>query len=335
MRRRRRDMEAFQLSFLDVVTCGLGAIILLLVLSKIGEPVVVDAIRADLGAVVARLEAEVAEIRGDVTARTRSLDDARRALASDAAALADLRRALGATRGEVENERQRARAQAIIEGRLATARQEMSAEMQRLLGRTHRRLPSDATIGGVPVDSEYIIFIVDTSGSMRDGAWSLVEKKVAEVLDIYPKVKGIQVMNDMGEYMFSQFAGRWIPDTPARRRAILTRLATWNPFSNSSPVEGITEAIRRFATPNHRISLYVFGDEFSRGSLQPVVEEVDRLNRADVAGNRRVRIHGIGFPTQFARAGIAQATGIRFAALMRVLAERNGGTFVGLNDYRR
>ena len=35
--------------------------------------------------------------------------------------------------------------------------------------------PADAPIGGIPVDSEYIIFVIDTSGSMqlvagRDGA---------------------------------------------------------------------------------------------------------------------------------------------------------------------
>jgi hypothetical protein len=29
-----------------------------------------------------------------------------------------------------------------------------------------------------------------------------------------------------------------------------------------------------------------------------------------------------------------QTTGIRFATLMRELTHRNGGTFVGLNDYR-
>ena len=97
---------------------------------------------------------------------------------------------------------------------------------------------------------------------------------MAEILTIYPHVKGIQVMNDMGEYMFSQYAGRWIPDTPARRKAILKRLASWSPFSNSSPVEGVTRAIRRFHAPDKRISIYVLGDDFSRGSIQEVIDTV-------------------------------------------------------------
>ena len=41
MRRRgRRGVEVFSLSFLDAVCCGFGAIILLFVLNKMGEPLV-------------------------------------------------------------------------------------------------------------------------------------------------------------------------------------------------------------------------------------------------------------------------------------------------------
>jgi hypothetical protein len=137
----------------------------------------------------------------------------------------------------------------------------------------------------------------------------------------------------MGDYLFSQYRGRWIPDTPARRKAIGSRLIGWAPFSNSSPVEGIEAAIRRFYSDDKRISLYVFGDDFARGSIQAVVDVVDRLNRADTSGKRRVRIHTIGFPVQFGYAGLTD-NAVRFAALMRRLAEDNGGSFVGLNSVR-
>ena len=50
-----------------------------------------------------------------------------------------------------------------------------------------------------------------------------------------------------GRYMFPQYAGQWIPDTPARRRAILARLSTWSPMSNSSPVEGIEALVHHVA----------------------------------------------------------------------------------------
>jgi hypothetical protein len=161
----------------------------------------------------------------------------------------------------------------IIEGRLA-AQQDLTEEMKRLLGRSYRRRPEDATVGGIPVDREYIIFIIDTSGSMHNYAWPLVVKKMEETLNIYPKVKGIQVMNDMGQYMFKNYARKWIPDTPGRRRIILDRLRRWTPFSNSSPVEGITHAIRTYAAPDKKISLYVFGDEFTGKSIDSVIEKI-------------------------------------------------------------
>jgi hypothetical protein len=202
--------------------------------------------------------------------------------------------------------------------------------MKRLFGENYERKREDHTIGGIPVDSEYVIFVVDTSGSMQRFNWDLVQRKVAETLDIYPRVKGIQVMNDMGEYMFRTYANKWIPDSPARRRAILKRLRSWQPFSNSSPVEGITRAIRSFYAPDRKISIYVFGDEFSGPSIQDAVSAVDAVNRETESGDRMVRIHGVGFPLpSFPGQGVP-TTGVRFATLMRVLCDRNGGTFVGI-----
>jgi hypothetical protein len=170
---------------------------------------------------------------------------------------------------------------------------------------------------------------------MKQHAWPLVLKKVTEVLDIYPQVKGIQVMNDMGDYMFSQYKHKWIPDTSARRKAIIKRLAGWEPFSNSSPVEGIESAIRRFHAQDKRISLYVFGDDFARGSIQAVLDTVNQLNRADRSGRTRVRIHAVGFPVLFDFTGGLPRNAVRYAALMRKLAETNNGSFVGLNGLKR
>jgi hypothetical protein len=332
-RRTRRGIDIFNLSFLDVVSCGFGAIILLLVIVKIAEPSVIERLAVDLTGLVVRLENESHRIRGETRVLNRNLTEKEQQLSDNKRRLARLSGELSSLRGEYAATRREHEAQTLIESQLESAKQSLSEEMRRLLGSDYRRPKSDATIGGVPVDSEYVIFIIDTSGSMNQNAWPLVLKKVTEVLDIYPKVKGIQVLNDMGDYMFTQYRGQWIPDSPARRRAVIKRLAGWQPFSNSSPVEGIEAAIRRFYAKDKRISLYVFGDDFARGSIQAVVDTVDRLNRADSAGRRRVRIHAVGFPVQFAQGGIP-ANAVRFAALMRKLAEGNSGSFVGLNSVR-
>ena len=207
-----------------------------------------------------------------------------------------------------------------------------SRQMQRLLGRRSEK--KNDYIGGIPVDSEYIIFIIDTSGSMFQYSWPKMMQQLVQTLDVYPQVKGIQIINDMGDYMFSQYRGKWIPDTPGRRKVMINRLRSWNPFSNSSPVEGITRAIRTFYSPDKKISLYVFGDEFTGNSIQQVIKTVDQLNPKDSNGKAQVRIHAVGFPVQFANPGALQNTGIRFATLMRELTRKNNGAFVGLNSFR-
>jgi hypothetical protein len=181
----------------------------------------------------------------------------------------------------------------------------------------------------VPIDSEYVIFIVDTSGSMQSQNWRYAERKLAEVLNIYPKLKGIQVMDDEGGYMFSEYRGKWIPDSPARRKAILDRFRGWQAFSNSSPSEGIIAAVRTFWTREHSISLYMIGDEFTGPSIQEVVDTVDRINRSGKTGERLVRIHALGFPIP---GQYPQHTSMRYATLMRILCARNGGVFVGLPE---
>lgn len=333
-RRGRRQVDIFNLSFLDVVSCGFGAIILLLVIIKISEPHVIERLAVDLTGLVQRLEAELFEIRGDTTVLNRELLGKQQQLSEVREKLARLKGDLSDIRGQYSSSRNQYDAQSIIEGQLSSARQSLTAEMRRVLGANYQRNLARATIGGVPVDSEYIIFIIDTSGSMRSRAWPGVLKKLQEVLSIYPQVKGIQVMNDMGDYMFSQYQGKWIPDSPARRKAIIKRLGSWEPFSNSSPVEGVEAAIRRFYAKDKRISLYVFGDDFARGSIQAVVDTVGKLNRADKSGKTRVRIHTVGFPVLFDFSKGLPVNAVRYAALMRKLAETNNGSFVGLNSVK-
>ena len=330
MKSRRRDLQIFSLSFLDCICCGFGAVILLFVLSKFAEPLIIEEIQEDLQSVIIRLEEELVKIRGETAMLNRDMKAKKEQLSKEKIRLARLQGDLSKIKGQFSPSKAESQVQNIIEGKLARAMQELTEEMQRLLKTKPRKVES--SIGGIPVDSEYIIFIIDTSGSMQRDAWSMVQKKLRETLEVYPKVKGIQIMNDMGDYMFSQYKGKWIPDTPARRRAIISKLSSWRAFSNSSPVEGITAAIRTYYTTDKKISLYVFGDEFSGGEMQPVIDEVTRINKMTKDGSRRVRIHAVGFPVVMKGTQTPGNTGERFATLMRILCQKNGGAFVGLNS---
>lgn len=331
MRRRNRAVAQSSLSFLDAVSCGFGAIIILVVITKsappsVDEPTpVVNAAQAEQLALLAQqtagereaVEAELAAAEAQRAAATREVASLRVAADSEAQKTVETERDTTVT--------------TTLERQLAQARQTLTEEMRRLQAASPTR--PDAPVAGIPIDSEYVIFVIDTSGSMQQRAWRSVQQKMNEALDAYPQIKGFQVLSDMGEYMFPTYRGQWIPDTPARRRTVLQRLANWAPFSNSSPAEGITVAMRTYARADRKISIYVFGDDYTGRSINEVVLLARRLNPRDAAGRPTVRIHGVGFPVLMTDRGVADGA-LRYATLMRVLAEESGGAFIGLEATR-
>lgn len=328
----RRVGEDSNISFLDVICCGFGAIVLLLVIVKPTQPVVIEESPIVQEGQVRALQERLFEIRGQVEYLETELNAKHEQLGNDKRRVAILRSEFDVLNSRMANLDDAGASDATEALDLEIALQTLSREMKRLLdGRKSR----NDYIGGVPVDSEYIVFIIDTSGSMFNTAWGRMLREVVNTLKIYPRVKGIQVLNDQGQYMFPTYAGGWIPDSPSRRAAIIQKLQTWNAFSNSSPVEGITAAIRRFYDKNKKISLYVLGDDFQGRSIRRVLDVVKNINETNKRGETLVRIHAIGFPVHYQANGAgAGASAIRYAALMRELAEQNNGTFVGVNNVR-
>ena len=293
------------------------------------EPILLENSEVDLSERIEAREQALFEIRGEI----------RELLASDNASATDRLAAIEAIK-ELERQLEDTLGKAMSLGEaqreideqtaeLASAKQTLTDEMQRLLGLDFKR--DSGLVGGIAVDSEYIIFVIDTSRSMQTAPWNQLVRKVDETLSIYPRVKGIQVMNDMGDYMFPQYRGTWLEDGAGVRNRIIQTLSCWAPFSNSSPVEGIRESIDTYYDPSKNISIYVFGDDYTGDSVEEVVDAVDQINIADEMGRRRVRIHAVGFPVYLDQ---PNARIYRFAALMRELAYRNDGTFVGLTEYR-
>ena len=334
IRRKNRETDGVTVSFLDVASCGFGAMIILLMITKSSAPVTIEFANVMSDGSIAELQEQLFTIRGETTILNREMNAKHEQLSALTERIARLRRDMDNIEGRFQSARQLSDETTDEIGRLAIAHQTLTEEMERLLANSSA--PPDNAIGGVPVDSEYVIFVIDTSGSMfNNPIWNKMLVVIEDTLNVYPEVKGIQVMNDMGDYMFDSYRGDWIPDTPGRRNQIISSLRTWNPYSNSSPVEGVTRAINTFYAPDRKISIYVLGDDFQPGgSIQEVMRTIDRINVEDVNGNRLVRIHGIGFPTIFAGPARFQQSVYRYSTLMREMTQRNGGTFVGLNDYQ-
>jgi hypothetical protein len=320
------------MSFLDAICCGFGSMILLLVLVKVTEPMALEESNLELEGLLAQYTEELYEIIGETERVQREQLDITDDVELDRRQLADLERELDRIRAAFVAQQTAVEDSAEIAGQLARARQSLTDEMRRLQ-ENNRPQPEQYKVGGIPVDSEYIIFLIDTSGSMRSYEWDRVQQQVQETLEVYPTVKGIQVLNDEGEYMFRSTRGEWMPDTPTRRQAIIDAVRNWNAYSDSSPREGILEAIDTYYDPNKKISLYVYSDDLSRGSINAIVREIDRRNALDAEGNQRVRIHAVAFPVYYDVTG-TMLTAANFAILMRAICQRNGGTFVALPSRR-
>ena len=181
-----------------------------------------------------------------------------------------------------------------------------------------KKIIRDKEVGGIPVDSNYVIFVVDTSGSMLT-IWDKVSNKIENILNIHPDVKGFQILNDMGVPLISGYENKWIPDTPVWRKNSIKLFKMWVIASNSSPVEGIEKALKNYSEPNKSVSIYVVGDDYTGGDYDQTIDRITKINKKKKFSTK---IHGIGF--------LADDTTDRFSIIMRELTLRNNGTFLAI-----
>ena len=312
MKRRRSSGEIFGLAFLDVIACGFGAIVLLLLISK-PAPIGTEAETRD------SVDATALEEAAGLVHRLRARWDAlRETLASDPG------------RGAASHDEARALSEAVR--RAGERLRQLESDnrglerVEQSLRRATLRAPATATtrdpeVGGIPVDSEYVIFIVDTSGSMQS-IWDEVVDVMDRVLDIHPQVSGFQVLNDDGAYLIGGYRRQWIRDTPRLRRSILNALRNWGAMSNSSPVEGLETALRTYARQDRKTAIYIFGDDFRGPSYDRVLETLRELNVDPATGRTRVRVHAVGF--------VSSRIHDRYATLMREVTRNHDGAFLAL-----
>lgn len=192
---------------------------------------------------------------------------------------------------------------------------------------------------GIPGGSDHLIFVVDTSGSMKYYGWRAVQRHVAETLAAHPNALGVQFVTDEGAYLLESYRDAWIPNTAEARSAVLEALVDWNSFSNSDSREGIVAAIEALYAPDKRIAVYVYGDD---QSVSPdvalrvpvdMLEAIERVNRVAATGARKVRINAVALPVIFEMTGGELLSAAGYSALMRELAQRNGGSFIALASF--
>lgn len=314
MKFRKREFDIFNLSFLDVISCGFGAVVMLVLISKTNDDVSVigkGEVEALLKAVIT-LENTVSEIEQTIKSQL-----------SKSTTSSNEQKRLETASIQIEKKIQQQQDEQITLTSNIQGLSLVQSTLKQASISTPKKTSStrDDEVGGIPVDSDYVIFIIDTSGSMKQ-IWNRVSSEIINVLNIHPEVKGFQILNDMGTSLISGYDGKWMPDTPGRRTSVINLFDHWAEMSNSSPIEGLQVALRKYAKPNITTSVYVFGDDYSGMSYDPVIDKITKQNLLTHSGKRLAKIHGIGF--------ISPGTTDRFGILMRELTKKNGGTFIAL-----
>jgi hypothetical protein len=332
---RRRQTSVFSLAFLDCICCGFGAVILIFVLSIDGQQKEKLQALADLRTVLAAQLAEVAKLRS-------SKEDLERSNARVTTLVTDARLRNDSLHALLDDLDQQLQHEKSGKEAMLVDIDELKKEIAARQKKPEMVLPDvkPAPVG-LPVGSNYIAFVIDTSGSMRDpntnSLWPIAVRKIEEVLDVYPSIDGIQVLDANGRFILgSRGENGWLPDTPETRTNIKRVLRRYDEDTVSNPVPGILQVFRRLydaKNPEMKLGIYVFGDEFNTGdSAEKVIKQLDELNPADENGNRRVVINAVGFPTTIRYQFSMGNTGLRFANLMRTVTYQHGGAFIAVQD---
>ena len=315
MKKKSREFDIFSLSFLDIISCGFGAVVLLVLISKTNESPVKTVEDEARG-----LLQQVLSIEQENASLSQRIAD----LQESAASKRLLVQSLGKMSADAEQKTNEIKQQTSALKDDVAGLEAVKNSLQRLKQTNLSRNTSevrDDEVGGIPVDSDYVVFIVDTSGSMQE-IWTRVAAEIENIINIHPKIKGFQILNDNGAHILAAYQGQWIPDTPQRRKSVIGLFKSWKSASNSSPVEGLEVALKTYVNPNTKVSIYIFGDDYTGSSFDPVINALVALNTNRVTGGRLARVHGVGFVSNY-------TTG-RYATLMREVARRNNGTFIAL-----
>ncbi len=332
MSRRSRKTEIFSLSFLDCICCGFGAIILLFIVSMGVRNTEILTLQRILENTVLQRKLQLADyqIKKDELSVLLDLEKTKRKRIDKERNTLD---ALIAKLKQQISDKEKAKELFVTD--LETVKKELAA-MQVDIDIEQKVI--QPTPIGVPVESNYLALVVDTSGSMRDSSTNLIRvhvvRKFEEMLQAYPEVKGVQLLDASGHFIMGSRAGsRWLQDSEEMRAAMIRAVRLYPFESESNPVPGIRRAIRELYDPkaeDMKMGIYVFGDEFT-GKPEPVIAEIRRLNK-DKDGNRIARINAIGFPNviQVASLFLGQS-GLKFAKLMQDLTYEHGGAFIALN----
>lgn len=178
MARRRRGSATFNLAFLDIMSCGFGAVVLVFLITKHSMEVHADEVNANLIAEVNRIEEDVRDGQLDMVRLREALDTAEARLDEAQARTTELRQATTDRKTRLQQLREQTAQRESEVQELAAAVEELEEERadRGSFGEDTRGSAAVAVTGegnrqyltGLVVGGERVLILVDTSSSMLD-----------------------------------------------------------------------------------------------------------------------------------------------------------------------
>jgi hypothetical protein len=313
MSKQRKISELFSMSFLDIMACGFGALVLILLISEFQESEVKQVENnADIF-----LEAQ--EEKAKKIIKVESLDGL---MSSNIEDLISARQRLDVLKIELEKK-------SFISAKLNDLASDTDFQISKQRLKSLSAPMEQKEASGIKLDSRYLVFIIDTSGSMEP--WVKIVQEIDNLIQTFPDLEGYMVMNDNGSIFHG--GDPWLNPTKTNRSASIGILranrAKYGSLSN--PIVGLKKVIRVWGDKYKDLGVFIMGDDIldQTSRIETISQEVLKLN-TDLSGKTKVRVNAVGFLTS--RANISQQQGNKnYLMLMRELTEQSGGAMVVVN----
>ena len=309
----KKTTEVFSMSFLDIMACGFGALVLILLISEFNEiEIIENKYTYDL----------FLTKQDDVVTKTNQLNDVDRELTSKIKNLISIQDELDKVKSNLNNRA------SVVQSLTELSQLKQS---QIIVKNEDQKEPIEQVVAsGIRIDSRYLIFIIDNSGSMVEGApWSRVVKEIETIIMTFPSLEGFMIMNDTGKTIVG--GGNWVKPTKANRIDAVNKLKRVNAMTNSNPIPAIEKSINIYGRKYDDVGIFIIGDDIRESkNVDSRLLEINRINtKSD--GSKYVRINALGFLTsrRLNVQGYAfEDDNNKYLTLMRELTEQNGGTLV-------
>lgn len=309
----KKTSEVFSMSFLDIMACGFGALVLILLISEFNEVEIIE-------------NKYTAELFLDKQNEVQSKNDQLIKLDSEINRkildLISIQSELDKVKSNLEGRAD------VVESLsdLSKARQSQISIKNKL-----QKSPIEqVAASGIRIDSRYLIFIIDNSESMKQGApWSRVMKEIESIIMTFPSLDGFMVMNDTGKVLVG--GGTWVEPSQENRKDAINKLQSINVLTNSNPIPALEKSINFYGRKFNDVGIFVIGDDIRENkNVDLRLLELNKLNTKN-DGSKYVRINALAFLTsrRLSQQGYAfEDDNKKYLTLMRELTEQNNGTLV-------